>query len=184
MPLYNVFLRFFRPYYKFKKFFDLHSPQFFEDDRIAIFGLWTVNPRKVEEGKINISEIHTLEEKFKSVPDHKVKILAFHHPLEKMKSARILDAMARIQRLKPQILMWGHDHQSGAKYWNEDQETGAILIAAGTSSSNRTRTETNSFNIIEIDDAQIKVETISFDLESKQFSLTKMQSFQRANTTA
>ena len=184
VPLYNLFLRFFSPYSKFKRFFGTQSPQFFEDDRLAVFGLWTVNPRKVEKGTVNISEILTLEEKFNAVPADKIKILAFHHPLVTMKSARVQDALARIKRLKPQILMWGHDHQSGADFWNEADGTGPILIAAGTSVSNRTRSETNSFNVIELSQNEIKVETISFDLDNKTFHLTNTKAFDIAKTRA
>jgi 3',5'-cyclic AMP phosphodiesterase CpdA len=182
VPLYNLFLRVFRPYHKFRTHFGSHAPQFYEDERVVVFGLWTVNTLKVQEGTIQMSQVKALEEKFKSVPAGKIKIVAFHHPLVGMKNPRIQQALQRVRELHPQVLMWGHDHVSGARHWDEKNGTGPVLVAAGTSVSNRTREESNSFNVLEFDGDRLSVKTVSFDPKLQRFAENRRLQFEMSKT--
>ncbi|RYZ77968.1 MAG: metallophosphoesterase, partial [Proteobacteria bacterium] len=162
VPLYNIFLRFFNPYFKFRRYFGSLSPEFYEDDRVVVYGLWTVNNHKVEEGRLSSRQVTALEAKFKSVPQDKLKIIAFHHPLVSMEKSKVQAGLQRVRKLHPHVMMWGHDHRSGARYWNEETSSGPLLVAAGTSVSNRTREESNSFNVLTLTEKVITVQTISY----------------------
>jgi 3',5'-cyclic AMP phosphodiesterase CpdA len=177
VPLFNPFLRFFNPYLKFKRFFKDHSPQFYEDDQLIVFGLWTVNNFTVKDATVDLHQVTRMEEKFKETPPGKVKLIAFHHPLVASESFRVDQALQRIREMRPHVMMWGHDHKAQAKYWDEKEQRGPVMVAAGTSVSSRTRQETNSFNILEVTEAQIRVRVISFNSEVNDFQETKQYEF-------
>ena len=160
VPLYNLFLRFFSPFSRYRKYMGNLISNFYEDEHVAIFGLWTVNPLKVEEGKIRESDILLVTEKFKSIPDHKIKILAGHHPIATYEDPKIKKLFEKLIELRPDFLMWGHDHQSSITYFDEKTKMFPILMAAGTTVSSRVRVEANSFNLITINDSDVLIKTM------------------------
>lgn len=177
VPLYNLFLRFFQPYKKFRKYLKPWTEVFYEDDYVAVFGLWTVDNLKIEEGKIPSEQLQMAEEKFRNVKPEKVKILAFHHPILKSQRSREKELLNRIMKIKPDLMMWGHDHQSGAQYCREEDQKFPVLVAAGTTISSRTRQEANSFNWIKLEGPRVEVSTYAFDSEMKQFTIKKTAEF-------
>ena len=168
VPLYNLFLRFFTPYSRFKKYMGNLISNYYEDDHIAIFGLWTVNPLRVQEGKISEADILAVTEKFKKVPQHKIKILAGHHPIATYEEPKIKKLFEKLIELKPDFLMWGHDHQSSIKYFDEKTKKLPLMMASGTTISSRVREEANSFNVISIFENTVKVKTMAH-MEGKGF---------------
>lgn len=172
VPLYNLFLRFFTPYSRFKKYMGNLISNYYEDDHIAIFGLWTVNPLSVQEGKISESDILAVTEKFKKVPEHKIKILAGHHPIATYEEPKIKKLFEKLIELKPDFLMWGHDHQSSIKYYDEKTKMLPLMLASGTTISSRVRQEANSFNLITILDKEVIIKTM-VHLNGSGFSAEK-----------
>lgn len=144
VPLYNLFLRFLFPYRKYKRHLGEVSPHFYEDEKVAIYGLWTVDNFSIKDGKVKSKELSDLKEKFSKVPADKVKIIACHHPLNE------LDVFKDILIVHPHMLLWGHEHQS--RITHVDGPKSPLIIAAGTTTSSRLRKEANSFNLIQVDD--------------------------------
>lgn len=177
VPLYNPFIRFFNPYSKFKRFFGSHAPRYYEDDHLAVYGLWTVDNLSIKDATIDADQINEMESKFKAIKKEKLKLIAFHHPLQGTERSRIERALARIREMKPHIMMWGHDHKARAGHWDKESQKGPLMIAAGTSVSSRTREETNSFNIIEVVDGNVQVRVIAFNSEAGDFHETKCLNF-------
>jgi 3',5'-cyclic AMP phosphodiesterase CpdA len=178
VPLYNLFIRFFNPYAKFNRHFGEQANRYYENERLAIYGLWTVNNLKVQEGTVDAEQIEDMEEKFKTAGAGKIRIVAFHHPLAASEHSHVEKAMQRILALKPHVMMWGHDHKANAKYWDASRERGPVMVAAGTSVSNRTREESNSFNIIEVVGDVIKVRVVAFDTGKDEFQEMKDATFE------
>ena len=177
VPLYNLFLRFFSPYSKFRKYMGNLISNYYEDERIAVFGLWTVNPFKVQSGRISQRDILSVTEKFKAVPAHKIKILAGHHPIATYEDPKIKKLFEKLIALKPDFLMWGHDHQSSIMHFDETTKMLPIMMASGTTVSSRVREEANSFNLITILGDEVVIKTmvhISGEgfLSEKEFSST------------
>ena len=85
VPLYNLFLRFLSPYKKFLKYLGPFAQNYYEDERLAVFGLWTVDNFSVKTGRLSAKDLDSLEQKFKNIPEHKLKIIASHHPLATLK---------------------------------------------------------------------------------------------------
>lgn len=173
VPLYNLFLRFFSPYSKFKKYMGSLVSNYFENEDLAVFGLWTVNPYKIEDGKITEKDILLVTEKFKSLPVNKIKILAGHHPISTYEEPKIKKLFEKLIALKPDFMMWGHDHQSSIKHFDEVKKTLPIMMASGTTVSSRVREEANSFNLITIEGCDVKIKTLVHDKERNGFYAEK-----------
>ena len=172
VPLYNLFLRFFSPFSRFRKYMGKLISNYYEDDNVAVFGLWTVNPLRVEEGKILESDILAVTEKFKSVPDYKIKILAGHHPIATYEEPKIKKLFEKLMELKPDFLMWGHNHQSSITYFDEKTKMFPIMMASGTTVSSRVRVEANSFNLITITGEDVLIKTM-VHIEGQGFAAEK-----------
>lgn len=151
VPLYNLFLRFFSPYKKFLRYLGPFASNYYEDDVLAVYGLWTPNNFSVQSGKISSREIAEAQKRFAQVPKEKFKLIACHHPLNGM------NAMDQVLKLAPHFLLWGHEHQSAIKPYSQETPF-PMILAAGTSVSSRTRTEANSFNLITFCQPQAKLE--------------------------
>ncbi len=160
VPLYNLFLRFFTPYSRFKKYMGHLISNYYESDDLAVFGLWTVNPFKVEAGKIRESDIEEVIEKFKSIEKDKIKIIACHHPIAAYDHPKIKKLFQKLIDQNPHFLLWGHDHQSSVKYFDEEKKLFPLMLASGTTISSRVREEANSFNVIKINGSDVVVETL------------------------
>ena len=81
VPLYNLFLRFFSPYKKFLKYIGPFATNFYEDERIAVYGMWTTDNFTIKTGRISDKDLRCAEEKLGKVSANKIKIIASHHPL-------------------------------------------------------------------------------------------------------
>lgn len=168
VPLYNLFLRIFRPYAKYNKFVTL-SPTYF-DEQMCIFGMRTVNPWVVQEGKIFQEEVEQAEEFFnKNAKDGQTRILLSHHSVKKLalKSKRQDHLLQRISNLELDLILCGHDHQTSVEYLEHKKKT--PVITAGTGTSSRLRGEENQFNLIEIHEGKIQVFSLTIDPEKQQF---------------
>lgn len=184
VPLYNLFLRFFSPYKKFLRYVGPYAQNFYEDEDVAVFGLWTVDNFAVETGLIREEDLIDIENRFKNVPASKIKIIASHHPLLSIRHPRIKKHLERIMNLHPHLFLWGHEHQSLVQSITKDS-TFPMVVASGTTTSNRTRNEANSFNYLTFYNNSLKIEVFrhsgllkSFELiDMKEFTMTSSKSF-------
>lgn len=151
VPLYNLFLRFFSPYKKFLSYVGPYAQNYYEDQDVALYGLWTVNQFAIEDGILREKDLKEVEEKFRRVPEGKIKILAAHHPLLEM------EQVERLMGLRPHLLLWGHEHQ-GLIHSVNKESLYPLVIAAGTTTSSRVRNEANSFNYLTFSSDTLKVE--------------------------
>jgi hypothetical protein len=145
--LYNLLLRFFSPYKKFLKYVGPFARNYYEDDHVAVFGLWTVDNFAVQTGKFRPGDLDELEERFRRVPAQKLRIVAAHHPLVAIRHPRIDEDLRRVIAAGPHLLLWGHEHQSGVDPLLPGR-TFPLALSSGTSASTRTRAEANSFNYV------------------------------------
>ncbi len=157
IPLFHLAERFFRPYYRFNKYLSPWSPTFYEDDKVLICGLRTTNKFTVKKELLHNHEILLLEERLKGAGE-KLKIIASHHPLT---PDHLSPGLQRILKAGPQLLLWGHEHQSRIVTFPEFPQT--IAVAGGTSISSRTRTEQNSFNEIIYAENELSVRTLHLE---------------------
>ena len=177
VPLYTVFLRWLYPYRKFLTHIG-PTENYFEDDKVAVFGLWTVDNFAIHTGKLRRSDLLSIEERFRQVPEHKIKIIACHHPLLSIKRPRIKNDIKRIIELKPHFILWGHEHQSSITHMKEN-EIFPIILSSGTTTSSRLRNEANSFNYIRFRENAFDIEIYRHSKILGAFELIDKREFEQ-----
>lgn len=155
VPLYNIFLRLFSPYKKFLKYIGPFATNFYEDERVAVYGLWTTDNYTIKTGKISTRDLREAEAKLSKVSPDKIRIIASHHPLTSINHPRIKSDLLRLTSLSPHFFLWGHEHHAQV---HEMVSGKSYIVASGTSASTRTRSEANSFNLIRLEGRKGKVE--------------------------
>ena len=160
IPLFHLAERFFHPYYRFNKYLSPWSPAFYEDEKVIVCGLRTTNKFTVKKELLHHHELSEIESRLKHSGE-KLKIIAAHHPLT---PDHLSEGLQRILKSGPQLILWGHEHQSKVISFSDFPDT--IAVAGGTSVSSRTRMEQNSFNEIAFSGSELSVRTFHFEGES------------------
>lgn len=172
IPLYNLYQRLFTPYKKFLRFFKSHAQTFYEDDQVAIFGLWTTNNLTVAQGKVKQRELDEMKSKFQHVSQEKIRIIASHHPVFSPYEPMNKKAQSEILNLGPHLVLSGHEHFAEARHFSESSKL-PIVISSGTSTSTRLREQSNGFNLISIENKEVTVKIYQFDSQIGEFKCEK-----------
>jgi len=176
VPLYNIIQRLFTPFKKYNKYIKPFSPSLYKDDDMIIAGITTNNVYTIKDGKISKKEIASLEKTFEENPQPCIRILACHHPVfNPTSNPGVTLLQEQVLKLKPLLILSGHDHQSSADYIDPKNKKYPLLINAGTATSSRTRQEANSVNLIEIELPKIAIKNFLF--ESDNFRLKDTKTF-------
>lgn len=134
VPLYNIIQRLFTPFKKYNKYIKPFSPSLYKDDHMIIAGITTNNVYTVKDGKISKKEIAGLEKTFEENPEQCIRILACHHPVFKSTSNPSISLLQeQVLKLKPLLILSGHDHQSAVDYINPEQKKIPALSQCGNS---------------------------------------------------
>jgi 3',5'-cyclic AMP phosphodiesterase CpdA len=171
VPMHNIFDRFLRPLHKFQKYITNNLMPTFIDDEIAIVGVNTARSLTIKDGRINKEQVQYIQSKLCGLNDDFLKIVVTHHPFDLPEGShhdevvgRAKKAMRRIAECGGDVFMAGHLHVSHidttAKRYKLESGKLALVIQAGTATSVRVRGEVNSFNLIEFDRPQLKIERL------------------------
>jgi 3',5'-cyclic AMP phosphodiesterase CpdA len=172
IPLFNLFQRFFSPYGKFLKYMHPFASNYYDDEKLAVIGLWTTDHLSIQQGIIRSRDFEHAFEKFSQVSPDKIKIIASHHPLLSISHSKSRQHLNELLQFKPHLLMWGHEHHAQVRPFSSQQHL-PLLIASGTSVSNRTRLQKNSFNYLSLSNDSAKVEIHHFDPTLGKFQITE-----------
>jgi len=161
IPLYKLWRRFFRPFGHYQKYISGDLEPTFIDDEVAVLGMNTVSLWKVE-GAYGDRRLHKLATKFASLPPHVLKILVTHHPVP------VKTLFNR--KLGFDVQLAGHLHRAG--HGVAENYRGYLAIQAGTSTSTRRRDgENNSFNLLEVDGTELKVQRYEWEASPPVFTM-------------
>ena len=184
-----------RPLDKYRRFItsDL-APQYI-DDEIAVLGVNTARSLTFKNGRIALVELDRLRTQFAQLPSPCTKIIVTHHPFDLPEHldhhklvGRSPAAMALFSDCGADVLLAGHLHashagSSAARYPAVDYA--ALVVQAGTATSTRARGESNSFNVLRVDQAAIAVERYHWreaaGALAGHFALATTESFVRIN---
>jgi len=173
VPLYRLWERMIRPYDLYRRHISEDLDTVVYHDHAVIVALNSTNPhRAIVNGRIHQSQLEFCIQAFESAPPDAVRIVAAHHhfaPAPDYAGGQVMPkakrALDMFTRLNVELILAGHLHRAYVGnsldvYPGENREHGIIIVQCGTSTSQRGRVrerEKNSFNLVQIDAAFIKV---------------------------
>ena len=185
IPLANVMKRFVNPYGLYKRYISRELEPFLEMNGVALAGLRTSRRARLSlnwaDGTISRDQLKDLEKRFEKASPEAIRIVVAHHPLmhpeepmaKPMRRVKRADlALATFARLGVRLVLSGHFHMSYVRRHNSVAEIAAgapvganeaaaapVLVAqASTTISTRRRGgHLNAYNLIDIEDGDIRV---------------------------
>ncbi len=189
IPLHNIFHRFLRPLQRYQRYIMHDLEPFYSDDEIAVIGINSARSLTVKRGRVNEFQLDSVCHRLNGMHGPITKIVVTHHPFDlplhlgdKHLVGRATAAMEAFSRCRIDLLLAGHLHASHARDTSERYQIGgytAIAVQAGTATSTRGRGETNSFNIIRVEQDHIAVDRMGWHPSGARFERVTTESFVR-----
>jgi len=170
VPLLNVFARIFTPLRRYQHYISHDIQPVFEKPGLAVLGACTAHGITGDGGKLNRQTAATLAQRLQQYGRDVCKIVVWHHPvinppglIRRREMAGHVDAVRLLDRCDVDLLLCGHLHVSyvgNTLDVRNDLAHGTIICQSGTTTSRRgfgRERGKNSFNLIDIDDQQIRI---------------------------
>lgn len=169
VPLYNVFQRFLAPLRKYRKIVTDDLEPSFIDAEVAVVGVNTARSFVFKGGRINEEQVAHVRATICALPESVTKIVVTHHPFDVPKYSHEGDQIVGRARMALEglagcgadVLLSGHLHESRVGHTAERYRIAglsALIVQAGTATSDRTRESRNSFNVLRVEAGHIEVE--------------------------
>ncbi|QUS35805.1 metallophosphoesterase family protein [Falsirhodobacter algicola] len=181
-PLDNLPMRLLRPWARYRRHIDADLEPTFENDRLKVVGVNTVNRWAHQTGRLRDQTLRRVCEAFSTAGD-KARVVVLHHPLEHLEGTdkRLMRGAAKALRAfadcGADVVLCGHIHTTHIGPFTT--APGLLFVQAGTGLSTRLRQQDNSFNVLDVSRAEITVRAISADHEAR-FEETAAIRFRRA----
>lgn len=188
VPLYNVLRRFAAPLAGYRRHISEDLAPTWADDEIAIVGVNTARSLAHKGGRVNQEQVAFACDAFGRIGSGRTRIVVTHHPFDLPEGyaaaelvGRSTMAMGEFARCGVDVFLAGHLHVShlGGTSRYSIEGYSALVVQAGTATSNRQRREVNAFNILRIDRGMIEVETQAFQPETGVFARAQVRRFAR-----
>jgi 3',5'-cyclic AMP phosphodiesterase CpdA len=191
VPLYNVAARVLQPLRNYRRYITADLRPFYSDDEIAVLGVNTARSLTIKDGRVNEEQVAWMSERLCACDPGVVKIVVTHHPFdlpaghdERNLVGRARMAMAALARCGVDLFLAGHLHvshtsHSATRYRIKGHS--ALVVQAGTATSDRGRGAENSFNVLRIDRPQIAVERFEWQPERGEFGLAMQEYFRHTS---
>ena len=188
VPLYDLVSRLTRPFAKYRKHFHEDLEPHHADDEMIVCGLNSARGLTVKDGRLDGAQVDRAIARFAERPAA-LKIVVTHHPFavppghhegDVIGDAR--DAMAKLARAGADLFLAGHLHSTHASSSFERYRIAghsAIVVHAGTATSNRVRGEDNAFNVLRLDRDAITIEHVVW--KERDFAVDRVSRFARGD---
>ena len=175
VPLYDVLRRFLSPLTRYRRFIDESLCPFHELPGAAVLGINTARSLTFKDGRINQDQVTYIRDTFSRTRADTARILVTHHPLFALpvgdgpelgkaigRQELALDAVAEAG---VDLLLAGHNHRASTHHAKDlvTDAGPALVIQAGTATSTRLRDEEQSFNLLEVGNAEVTVTVQAWD---------------------
>lgn len=192
VPLHNIFTRFLFPLTKYKKYITADLQPFFIDEEIAVMGVNTARSLTFKGGRINEHQAAVIREKFCDLKDEMLKAVVTHHPFDVPEGhdegdivGRAKKTMRRIAECGVDLFLAGHIHMGHttdtAKRYDVGAGRPALIVQAGTATSTRGRGNTNSFNVIEFDQPDLRIKRMDWHPGQNTFTLAEVKEYKHTD---
>ncbi len=190
VPLYNVYDRFANPLEKYKRYITPDLTPTYTDDELAVVGVSTARSLTIKGGRINEEQMAFITQKLCDVDEHKLKVVVTHHPFDLPEHFDERDIVGRADRAMPlmsdcgaEVFLSGHLHASyilsTARRYRMEGGRSALVVQAGTATSDRVRGEAHSFNVLEFEDPSLSVRRLELNAAARKFEVREMRQFLR-----
>ncbi|MDQ3010774.1 MAG: metallophosphoesterase [Acidobacteriota bacterium] len=185
VPLHNIFARFLSPLRKYRRYITDDLQPFYLDDEIAVLGLNTARSLTIKDGRVNEEQIAHIRERLCPLGDSVVSLLVTHHPFDLPEGSngelagRSRQAMQMLDGCGADLLLSGHLHLTSIAARYASPEHSIVLVQAGTATSTRGRGESNSFNVLRIENPRVQIERWGWEPQTQIFSIANKEQFSR-----
>jgi len=190
VPLYDVLQRFFTPLRRYRRNFSRVIEPEYADAELVVVGVNTARSSVFKGGRINEEQVARVQRVFAGAPETAVRVVVTHHPLhvpddwdeENQEAGRSRMALESLAAAGADVYLSGHlhrTHSGGLELDIEAPVAGPLVVAAGTATSTRSRTETNRFNVLRIARETIRVEAFEWKSGESRFACEHAQEFRR-----
>ena len=162
VPLYDVLRRFLSPLNRYRRFIDDTLCPFIELPGVAVLGINTARSLTFKDGRISRDQIHFIRDTFARTDPESTRVLVTHHPLFAVPVGEEIEravgrqelALDAIEDAGVDLLLAGHAHHASVHSASElvTRAGAALVIQAGTATSTRVREQSQSFNVIDVDE--------------------------------
>lgn len=190
VPFHNIFNRFARPLDKYRRYITPDLEPFYVDDEIAVIGINSARSLTFQNGRVNEHQIARVQARLAILDARIIKIIVTHHPFDLPADyantevvGRAPMAMKMFAGYGADMLLAGHLHVSHAGNTASRYAISgyaALFVQAGTATSTRSRGESNSFNVIEVNSPHISIERFAWVQELGAFTVFTTESFHRS----
>jgi 3',5'-cyclic AMP phosphodiesterase CpdA len=190
VPLYNVYDRFVNPLEKFKRYITSDLTPTYFDDEMVVVGINTARSLTIKGGRINEDQMSFVSQRLCEVGEDKLKIVVTHHPFDLPEGFDEQDIVGRADVAMPlmadcgaDMFLSGHLHSSytlsTAKRYQLEGGRSALVVQAGTATSDRVRGEARSFNVLEFEDPLLRVDRMELNGMANEFEIRERRTFRR-----
>ncbi len=179
IPLVNLLARFAAPLARYRSAISADVEPSYIDAEVAVIGLNSARSGTWKAGRLNEEQLASARLRLTALPDSIVKVVVTHHPLDLPPGGRERDvvgrarkAMAAFADARVDVFLSGHLHVGHAGRTSERfpmEERFALVVHAGTATSNRQRGEENSFNLLRLQGGRIGIVRFSWSPEGGAF---------------
>ena len=187
VPLYNLFQRSVQPLHKFRRYIATDPEAGYFDNEIAVVGINTARSFAFKGGRINEAQVERVRARLCDQDRRLTKIIVSHHPFDlpadrsrNQLVGRAAMAMQTFAHCGADLLLAGHLHVSHAGDTAARYKLGkfsALVVQAGTATSMRRRSESNSFNALTIKPAQVRIERFTWNATLRDFVLSAIEEY-------
>jgi 3',5'-cyclic AMP phosphodiesterase CpdA len=167
VPLYDVLRRFLSPLARYRRFIDETLCPFIELPGVAVLGINTARSLTFKDGRINKDQVAFIRETFSRTPSEAMRILVTHHPLFALEIGGEIEraigrqelALDAVEESGVDMVLAGHNHHASSQDASDlvTRAGGVLVVQAGTATSTRVREQEQSFNTIDVAQAQVTI---------------------------
>jgi 3',5'-cyclic AMP phosphodiesterase CpdA len=163
IPLYNLPMRWLRPYGNYQKAMGPDLEPVYESDRILAIGLNTTRPGRHKDGEVSTEQIDRVTARLARALPGQLRLVVLHHPVRAKVESDLSNllhgrehAMAAWVDAGADLLLGGHIHLPYVMPLARKDSRVAWAVQAGTALSSRVRGDvSNSVNLILHDPADL-----------------------------
>lgn len=177
LPGFSLWQRLTQPYARYRRHITNDLSPIFETDNMLLIGLNStraVMPHwNWANGALSAEQRSCIAEKVKG-KEHKWLLATFHHPIHKADQMPIdvvvFGGHKMMESLKESgidLVMTGHVHHASIDAYGDDTHK-TVYLSASTALSSRIRHQENGFNVIQLDEHEMKIDI--FKLQNGAFA--------------